>query len=124
MKFGQLIENNVRNIFFKNHAENKTGRLVPDRFLFFKKVLYKIKASGQHLSFNMFWWTPTYNKKKFITFQTVDPEMCSILIFYKMVWDWLFHHALRMIFQEKYFSCYILLTDRILSSGLLYFLRY
>ena len=28
-------------------------RLVPDLFLLFKKALYKVKASGQHLSFNM-----------------------------------------------------------------------
>ena len=27
MKFGQLIKYNVRNIFFKNHAENEAGRL-------------------------------------------------------------------------------------------------
>ena len=38
--------------FFKNHAENKAWRLVLDLFLFFKKVLYKVKASGHHLSFN------------------------------------------------------------------------
>ena len=37
MKFGQLIEYK-RNIFFKIHAENEAGRLVPDLFLFLKKV--------------------------------------------------------------------------------------
>ena len=26
--------------FFKNHAENEQGKLVPDLFLFFKKALY------------------------------------------------------------------------------------
>ena len=31
---------------------------------------------------------------------------------------------LRMIFQEKSFPCFILLTDRISFSGYLYFLRY
>ena len=36
----------------KNHAENNAGKLVPDTFLFCKKDLYKVKASGQHLSFN------------------------------------------------------------------------
>ena len=36
MKFGQLIECNKRNISLKNHAENETGRLVPDPYLFFK----------------------------------------------------------------------------------------
>ena len=30
MKFGQLIEYNKRNIFFKNYAENEASRLVPD----------------------------------------------------------------------------------------------
>ena len=40
-------------VFFKNHAENKAGKLVPDLFLFFKKALYEVKASGQQLSFNI-----------------------------------------------------------------------
>ena len=40
MKFGQLIEH-PREIFFsKNYAENEAGKLVPDRFLVFKKALY------------------------------------------------------------------------------------
>ena len=39
MKFGQLIEYNVRNVFLKDHTENDTVRLVPDLFLFFKKAL-------------------------------------------------------------------------------------
>ena len=41
MKFGQLIEHPEKNILFsKNYAENEIGKLVPDRFLCFKKVLY------------------------------------------------------------------------------------
>ena len=35
MKFGQLIEYDKRNIFFRSHAENEAGRLAPDLFLFF-----------------------------------------------------------------------------------------
>ena len=55
MNFSQLIEyNNKRNISFKNHAENETGRLVPDSFLFSKKALYEVKASGLQLGFNTF----------------------------------------------------------------------
>ena len=46
MKFTQLIKYILRNIFVKNHAENEAGRLVADLFLFFKKVLYEVKASG------------------------------------------------------------------------------
>ena len=31
--------------FFKTHAENEAGRLVPDLFVFFKKASYEVKAS-------------------------------------------------------------------------------
>ena len=56
MIFGQLIEYNKRErlFFFKDHAKNEAGRLVPDLFLFFKKALHEIKASGLQLSFNIF----------------------------------------------------------------------
>ena len=43
---------NVRKqiLFFKNHAENEAGRIVPDLFLFFGKALYEAKSSGVQLS--------------------------------------------------------------------------
>ena len=40
--------------FFKNHAENEAGTPVSDLF-FEKKSLCRVKASGQHVSFNIFW---------------------------------------------------------------------
>ena len=43
MKFGQLIEHNKRNIFFKNYAEYEVGRLVPGHFLFFKNLNMRYK---------------------------------------------------------------------------------
>ena len=54
MAFGQSIECKMINIFFKIHAENEVGRLVTDRFLFFKKSLYKVKASDLQIGFNIF----------------------------------------------------------------------
>ena len=54
MKFGQLIEYKKIIFFFKNHAENEVRRQVPDFFLFFKKALFKVKASGRQFSFNVF----------------------------------------------------------------------
>ena len=33
MKFGQLIEYNMRNIFLKNHTQNVVEKLFPDPFL-------------------------------------------------------------------------------------------
>ena len=38
----QLIKYNMRNIFFKNHAENDAGR-----------PFFQVKSSDQHLSFNV-----------------------------------------------------------------------
>ena len=37
MKFGLLTEYNMKQFYFKNHAENEAGRLVPGLFWFFKK---------------------------------------------------------------------------------------
>ena len=37
--------------FFRDFAENEVGKLVPDRFLYFKKALYQIKASGLQIDF-------------------------------------------------------------------------
>ena len=54
MKFDQVTDCNRIIFFFKNHAENEAERLVPDLFLVFNKALYKIKASGLRLSFNIF----------------------------------------------------------------------
>ena len=56
MKFGQIIKYNKRNIFLKNHAEIKAGRLVQDLSLLFKKALFEVKAgeNGLQLSFNIF----------------------------------------------------------------------
>ena len=51
----------------------------------------------------------------------IDP---SILIFWKSVRELFLFHILCNSFQEKCFSCYILLTDQISLSDYLYFLRY
>ena len=56
--------------------------------------------------------------------QTIDPEICFILIFHTSLWYQFLHHILCLIFQEKCFSCYILPTDQILLSACLYFSRY
>ena len=39
----------------KIHAVNEVRKLAPNLFLFFKITLYKVKTSGLHLNFNVFW---------------------------------------------------------------------
>ena len=59
MKFGQLIQHNMRNtFFFKNQAENEAGILVLNLLLFFWKALYIVKATSKT-------WTQTLD---------LDPE--------------------------------------------------
>ena len=49
--------------------------------------------------------------------QTDDPEICSMLIFQKGSWpSFSTIFFVCMIFQEKHFSSYILLTDQISLS--------
>ena len=93
--------------FFKNHAENKIARLVPDLFFFFKKAFHKEKATAQHFNFNVFWYISAWacNKKQLLYHFRLNPRICSSLIFYKRVRNYLSHHILCMIFQEKYLSC-------------------
>ena len=82
MKFGQLIEYNERKFFFSNSCRRG------DRSLFFKKKdSFRVKDSKQHFSFKIFWKNSTWNaiKANCIRFETADPEICSILTFYKDV---------------------------------------
>ena len=53
MKIGQLIDIPRKTFFFKNHAENEAGRLVPELFLFFKKALYKSKSKWSATWFHL-----------------------------------------------------------------------
>ena len=66
IKFGQLREWNVKNIFLQKLCR-KWGRETSSRPLFlFLNVLFKVKTNGHDLRFNIFWktWTWTYNKNK------------------------------------------------------------
>ena len=74
---------NKINIFFKNHAGNEGGRLVPDYFLLFEKALFEVKASYLQLCFNIFQLPSTWDgtKGNCIKLYTIDPDICSVLIF-------------------------------------------
>ena len=91
---------------------------------FLKQGLYKVKTCGQRQSFNIFWAPRLGHTKKtnFKIFQTADPEICSISNCSKRVWDKFLSHIFSLTFEEKYFLCYIPLTDQITLSGCLYFL--
>ena len=126
MKFGQLLESNNGNIFLQKSYRKQAGRLVPDLFLFFEKSLSEVKANDLELNFSIFQQSSTRHmiKANCIKLQTIDPEISSILVFQKRGWEQFPHHILCMIFQQRCFSCYILITDQILLPDCLYILRY
>ena len=80
------IPNKVKATIYnrRNHAENETGRLLPDLFLFFFffLILHDVKASGLQISFSIIksstWHTIKTNCKKL---WGMEPETCLILIF-------------------------------------------
>ena len=114
MKIGQLMKYSLRNIFLQKSCRKWGRRPIPDLFLCFKKSFRWGKRKSSAPYFYIYFGRPQLRhtiKTNFRTFQTVDPEICSILILCK-------------IFSEKYFSCYILLTDQISLSFCIYFLRY
>ena len=89
-------------------------------FNFFNKNLYKVKASGLQLSFNIFRLPSAWHKIKKKLYKTLNYWFRGILNS-----DFLekglgiVSTLLYMIFQEKCFSCYILLTDQISLSDCL-----
>ena len=125
MKFGQIIEYNKKIFFFKSYAENEVERLVLELFLFFKKVLNEVKAKGLQLSFNVFQWSSSrHNIKQTIkNFRLLIQRCAQFLFFRKLFWNSL-STTFCMIFQEKCFSCYILLTDQVPLPKCLYFLSF
>ena len=71
MEFGQLIECNQKNIFFKNQAKIETERLVPDTFYFYKSVILGIRTlSGAQFQYISTALNLAYNKNKL--YKTLD----------------------------------------------------
>ena len=76
--------------FFKNHAENEAGRLVPDLFFFKKKAVYKVKSVVRTLAVIYFGRLSNKNKlghtikTNFITFHTVDQRYAQF--WYKFIY--------------------------------------
>ena len=123
MELGQLIDYNKRNKFLQKSCRKQSSSRP---LSFFKKAFYEVKANGLQLSFNILGQVSACIalNTNCIKVQGIDPEICSILTFQKRVWKYFLHHILCKIFQEKYFSCYILLIGIISLPGSLYFLRY
>ena len=90
MKFGQLKEYNTRNIFLQK-SWREWGRETSSGHLFsFLKTFHIMQKQVFSILVLIYFGRPRLKytiKKNCATFQVVDPELWSILIFYKRVWD-------------------------------------
>ena len=121
MKTGQVIEHNNKNIFLQK-SFRKCVRETSSRPLFIIQksfILTKSKKSAVQ-----FQYMRQSIKTSCMKLQGIDRKVSSIQIFQKRACEQILHRILRMIFQEKCFSYYILLTDQISLPDCLYFLRY
>ena len=122
MKFGQLAECNMRNIFMKNHTQNVVEKLFSGSFLInqnwanlwinslkFYTVCFHRMASWGLLKYIGTKLQSTCSK----LFQKIKKGLELVSL----------PHFLHDFFK-KYFSCSILLTDRISLSVSLYFVIY
>ena len=106
--------------------KTRQGNQFQTPFCFLKKLCIRQKKVVCSL-ISLYFDSPQISiqqKQTCLKLHTVDTDICSILIFQKRVWEQFLQHILCMIFQQKYSSCCILLTDQILLPDCLYFLRY
>ena len=118
MKFSQLMEHRNNNVIFQK-SWRKWGRETNSRPLL---ILQKTFTWDKRLSILVltYFGGPWFGHRiKFVTFQTVDPEVCSILIFRIASGNSFSTTFCVWFFKKKCFSCYILLTEQIVWLPLL-----
>ena len=123
MKFGQLIYHKG-NIFLQKSCR-KWGGETSSRHLFFKKGFMWGKLKWPELSFNIFrqastWYTIKTNCIKVLNYWSRD----MLNLDFSKIGLEIISSTFLYDFQEKCFSCYILLTDSISLSNCLYFLSF
>ena len=127
MKFDQLIGYHLRNIQPEVSYTKFGGETIPRPF--FKKSKLTISLDQQlKVSYSLFLLNGDYQIILLKGYQIILKRSCGPLAFTsyrtflknkKEVWKQSPCLIFCMIFKEKYFSCYILLTDQILLSGCL-----
>ena len=112
--------------FLENHTQNMVQKSFPESFL--KNQNWAYFWTKNLKSYTVcFYCEPSWGL--LINIKTKLNTICSYPIesFFKKqkeIWNQYPCLILRMIFEEKYFSYYIPLTDQISLSGCLYFVRY
>ena len=127
MKFGHLIEHNMRNIFLEKSCTKYGRGTIPRLFTETSKLNICLDQQSKVLH-DLFYSISGLGLSKYN--ETKPQSTCfylpskAFLKNQKKVWNQSPCLIFCMIFEEKYFSCYILLTDQTSLSGCLYFVRW
>ena len=116
----------MRNIFLEKSLAKCVGELVPDPFL--KNENWAYLWTNYIKFFTVcFCCMPNWGLSKYIKTNLQTTCLYHILSFFKKqkeVWNQSPCLIFSIIFEEKYFSSYILLIDQVSSSDCLYIARY
>ena len=129
MKFGQLIEYNIGNIFPERSYTKYSGGKTIAR-LFYKKSKLDVSLDQYSNSFNVLvclYCIPSCGLSKYIEAKLQTKFFYLVENFFKKqkeVWNQCPCLIFFMIFEWKCLSCYILLTAQISLCGCLYLVRY
>ena len=122
MKFGQLIEHNMRNTFLKNHTQDVVEKLFPDSFRKSRNLVYLWISSLKFYAVCLYNWPSCY--QNILKLNCRSHAFTSYKVFLKNKRRSGTSLIFCMIFEGKYLSFCILLIDQISLCGSHYFLRY
>ena len=122
MQFGQLIEYNMRNIFPEKLYTKCARETIPRPF--YKKSNLSESLNQQSKVLLLHAKLRSNDNILKLSYSSLDFTSYKTLLKNKRGLELVFLPHLSMIFEEKYFSRYILLPYQISLSGCPYFLRY
>ena len=126
MKFGQLIECNMRNMFLEKSYTKYCEETSPRRFSEKLKLNLSLDKQSKVL-YSLFLLYGKFRAFKIYCNSAADHLLSPYIKLFqknKQIWNQSPCFIFCIIFEEKYSSCHIPLIDRISLFGYLYFGRY
>ena len=123
MKFGPIIGYNMRDIFLKKSYTKYDRKTIPRPFS--KKTKLRISVDQQpNVLYSLLLLYAklgySYQDALKLSCRSLASTSCKAFLINK---NWFPYLMICMIFEEKYFFCYILLSYQISLSNCLYFVR-
>ena len=125
IKYGQLIECNMKNIFLKKSYTKCVGKTSPRPFLKNWNWAY-LWINNLRVLYSCFYCMQSWGLSKYIETKLRTTSFYILGFLKNRKRSGTSHPCFIfcIVFKEKYFSFYIIWTDQVSLSGCLYFVRY